>query len=158
MYKDKERTTKIQTLVDKLQDGYRTNSIINDVGKKGISNVFSKASGNIKLYELGETVRTTQCPSCLRYAKKGTIFCLCGKCLMPRLNKEKIKNRIGIISNPLYVIKGWSYRRTSWTKTVAICPLEGERCNRRSEERNFEPIEHRWLADPAYQESQVSHG
>ena len=28
--------TKIQTLVDKLQDGYRTSSIINHLDKKGI--------------------------------------------------------------------------------------------------------------------------
>ena len=37
IYKDDERMTKTQTLVDKLQVGYRTNSIINDLEKKGIS-------------------------------------------------------------------------------------------------------------------------
>ena len=33
IYKDEERMTKIQTLVDKVQDGYRTKSIINDLEK-----------------------------------------------------------------------------------------------------------------------------
>ena len=57
------------TLVDKLQDGYRTKSIINDLGKKGITNTFSEASrrtikelGNIELHELGEISKTVQCP------------------------------------------------------------------------------------------------
>ena len=44
IYMDEERTTNIQALVDELQDRYRTNSIINDLGKKGISNTFSEAS------------------------------------------------------------------------------------------------------------------
>ena len=44
IYKDEERMTKIQTLVDKLQDEYRTNSVISDLEKKGISNTFSEAS------------------------------------------------------------------------------------------------------------------
>ena len=34
------KMTKIQTSVDKLQDGYRTTSIINELGKKGKSNTF----------------------------------------------------------------------------------------------------------------------
>ena len=51
--------TKVQTLIDELQDGYRTKSIINDSEKKGISNTFSEASrrtikelGNIEFFEL----------------------------------------------------------------------------------------------------------
>ena len=36
--------TEIQTLVDKLQDGYRTKSIIDDLEKKGTCNMFSEAS------------------------------------------------------------------------------------------------------------------
>ena len=89
--KDKERMTKIQTSVeDNQQDGYRIKSIVDGLGKKGFSSVFSEASrrtikemDNIEFFELGETVRTTQCPSCLRYSQEGTFHCLCGKCLMP---------------------------------------------------------------------------
>ena len=42
--KDEERMSKIQTSMDKLQDGYRTKSIINDLEKKSFSNTFSEAS------------------------------------------------------------------------------------------------------------------
>ena len=103
----------VQTLVDKLQDEYRTNSMINDLEKNGTSNTFSEASrrtikelGNIELNEFGDTFRTIQSPSCLRFSKAGTVYCLCGKCVLcRRLNKQKkFKDRIGIISNPLFII------------------------------------------------------
>ena len=88
--------------MDKLHDGDRTNSIINDLGKKGFFNIFSEASrrtikerDDIEFFELGETVRTTQCPSCSTYSKEGTVYCLCGKCLtLSSEQTEKIKKRI----------------------------------------------------------------
>ena len=53
--------TRTQSSVDKLQAEYHTTSIIDDLEKKGTSNVFSEASrrtlkelGNIELFELGE--------------------------------------------------------------------------------------------------------
>ena len=71
--KDQERKTKIQKLVDKLQAGYQTKSIINDLEKRETCNTFSEASrctikelGNIDLYELGEISKTVQCQTCLR--------------------------------------------------------------------------------------------
>ena len=52
---------------DKLRTLYKTESIINDLGKKGKFNIFSEASkrtirefGNIELYELGEMSKTGQ--------------------------------------------------------------------------------------------------
>ena len=113
IYKDQEKMTKIQTLVDKLQDGYHTKSIINDLRKKDISSTFSEASrrtikelGNIEFFELGEIAKKVQCPSCFMYSKEGTVYCLCGICLVNSLEQtEKIENRWEIISNPLYFIK-----------------------------------------------------
>ena len=66
-----------------------------------------KEMGNIELYELGETVRTTQCPTCLRYGTEGvTIYCGCGKCLIPsQEHTDKIKSRIDILADPLYVVE-----------------------------------------------------
>ena len=58
IYKDEERMTQIQTLVDKLQDGYLTNSIINDLEKKGISHTFSEASRRT-IKEMGATLNYT---------------------------------------------------------------------------------------------------
>ena len=43
IFKDEERMTEMQNLVDKLQDGCRTMSILKDLKQEGISNVFSEA-------------------------------------------------------------------------------------------------------------------
>ena len=65
--------TEMQNLVDGLQDGYRDKSIVKDLNQEGVSSVFSEESkrklkemGNIELYELSETVRTTRCLLCLK--------------------------------------------------------------------------------------------
>ena len=95
IYKDEERMTKIQTLVGKLQDGYRT---------KSISNTFSEASrltikemGNIELYESCETFRTIP--------KKEQSTAYWNMSYASLEQTEKIKNEIDIFSNPLYIIK-----------------------------------------------------
>ena len=44
IYKDEERMTEMQNLVDKLQDGCRDKSIIKDLKQEGVSNVFSEES------------------------------------------------------------------------------------------------------------------
>ena len=88
---------------------------MNDLKQEGVSNVFSEASkraikemDNIELYELGETVRTTKCPTCLRHSKEGTVYCVSGECLLPSPEQtERIKNRIDIISDPLYRLLRW---------------------------------------------------
>ena len=108
LQQDEERITKIQTLVDRQQDGYRTKPIMSEASRRTI-----KEMGNIESCELGETVRTTHCPSCLRYSKEGTVYCLCAKCLMPSPEQtERTKNRIDIISDPLSTRNTW---RTPWT-------------------------------------------
>ena len=93
IYKDGERITEMQNLVDRLQDGCRDKSVIEDLKQKGVSNVLSEESkrkleemANIELYERSETVRTTQCP------KEGTIYCGCGK-MLGTLKNTKIKIR-----------------------------------------------------------------
>ena len=100
----------MKTLVDRLQDGYRTSNVSSEASRRKIKEV-----GNVELFELGEAVRTTQCSSCLRYSKEGTVYCLCGKCLVPSPEQiEKHRNRIDIISDPLYVVKQGT-QRTPWT-------------------------------------------
>ena len=141
--------TKIQTLVDQLQAGHQTKSIINDVVKKGICNTFSEASrrtikelGSIALYELGEISKTV--PGIF---KRRNILCL-------RQNEtRKIKNRFEIMSNPLYSIKEddsrgprhgpqqWQYDH--WKAKDATGRLR----------RGYDSIVDRWLKDKRYQES-----
>ena len=113
IYKDEERMTEMQNLVDRLQDGYRDKSIIKDLKQEGVSNVFSEESkrklkemSNIELYEHSETVRTTQCPTCLRHSKEGITYCGCGKCLIPSQEQaDKIRSRIDIFADPLFEVK-----------------------------------------------------
>ena len=71
IYQEEERMTEMRHLVDSLQDGYRDKSIIKDLKSEVVSNVFSEESkrklkemGNVELYELGVSVRKTQCPVC----------------------------------------------------------------------------------------------
>ena len=80
--------TEMQHLVDRLQDGYRDKSTIEDLTQEGVSNVLNEESKrklkemvNMELYELSETVRTTQCPSCLEHSEEGAIYCGCRKSL-----------------------------------------------------------------------------
>ena len=82
--------TEMQNSVDRLQHGYRDKSIIKDLKQEDVSNAFSEESkrklkemGNIDLYELSETVRTTQCLICSKNSDEGTIYFGCGKCLIP---------------------------------------------------------------------------
>ena len=107
-HKDAERVTEMRNLVDRVQDGYRDKSIIKDLKHQGVSNVFSEESnrklremGNIELYELFETVRTTQCHICLKHSKEGTIYCRCGKCSIPsQEHADKFQRRIDILTEP----------------------------------------------------------
>ena len=77
---------------------------------------------------------------------------------MLSLHQAKIKNRIGITSNPLYFIKEchsgerhgpaeWQYDH--WKATDAT---------RGVNKIGYKSIAHRWLTDPRYQDSQWSHG
>ena len=105
--------TEVQNLVDELQDGYRDTSIIKELKQEGVSNVFSEESkrklkemGNIELYELSATVRTTQCLLCLRHSNEGSIYCGCGECLiLSQEHADKFQRIIDILADPLYVVK-----------------------------------------------------
>ena len=55
--------TEMPNLVDRLQDGYRDKTFVQDLKQEGVCNVFSEESkrkreerGNIEQYELSETV------------------------------------------------------------------------------------------------------
>ena len=84
IYKDEERTTKIQTLVDGLQDGYRTKSIIKDLKQERcIQSVqwriktCGKGEGEHWVHtKFGQTTRKIQCPSCWKYSKERTVLLL----------------------------------------------------------------------------------
>ena len=136
---------------------------IKDLKQEG-SNVFSEASkragsqivGNIELYEFGETARTTQCPTCLRHSKEGTVYCVCGECLIPSSEQtERIKNRIDIVSvrrqtrihGLRHGLEDWQYHH--WKAKDAT---------KNSNKREYTTIAKRWKDDPSYRETQQVHG
>ena len=131
------RITKIQTLVDRLQDGSRSTSIQKDLKQEGVSNVFSEASKRavkemctIELYELGETVRTTQCPTCLRHSEEGTVHCVCVCVVSDALagtSREDQKSNWHRLRSSVRRQTGstWS---TPWTWWLAVPSLESQRC------------------------------
>ena len=86
-------TKKKQDLVDKLRTEYRTESVIADWGRQENSTDSTRNPrqlrkfGNIELFELGETSKTIQCQTCLKYSLEGLIYCSCGVCR--RQNREK---------------------------------------------------------------------
>ena len=101
-HKEKKGVRKYRRLVDKLQNGYRTNSIINDLGKKGISNEFSEASRRTKKWatlsytNVAKQSKKSSVSYVLRFFfGQGTVSCLCGKCLVSSSKQtNKIKNRL----------------------------------------------------------------
>ena len=153
--------TKVQNLIDRLHDGYRDKSIIKDLKQEGVSFVFSEESkcklkemDNIELDEHSETVRTTQCPTCLKYSKEGTIYCGC-----PSLEQtEKIKNRIDILAGPLYVVKrckaGERHGPEEWPYHHWKAASAGRNCRK----REYESVAKRWIEDPDYRVTQQIHG
>ena len=110
-------------LVDRLQDVYRDKSIIKELKPEGVSNVFSEESkhtlkemSNIELYELFETVRTIRCPICLKHSKEETIYCGCGKCLIPsQEHADEIKKKSRHPCRSSVRRQARKSRRTPWT-------------------------------------------
>ena len=110
-----------------------------------------KEMGNIELYDLGETVRTTQCPACLRHSKEGTVYCVCGKCLMPSPDQtESIKYRIDIISDPLYVVqqgvRGVRHGPGEWQ----YHHWKAQDATKNVRKRDYTTIAKRWQYDPSH--------
>ena len=114
--------------------------------------------GNIELYELSETLRTTQCLACLRHSKEGTSYCGCGKCLIPlQEHTDNIKRRFDILADPLLVVKRgragelhgpqeWQYHHWKVVDAAKKC-----------KKREFESIAKRWRDDLSYWDTQQKH-
>ena len=129
-------------------------------------NVFSEESkrklkemGNIELYELGETVRTTQCLACLRNSKEGANYCGCGECLiLSQEHTDKIKRRIDFHADPLFVVERrktgerhgpeeWQYHHWKAVDAAKNC-----------KKREYESIAKRLRDDLSYWDTQQEHG
>ena len=109
VYKDEERMTEMQNLVDGLQDGYRDKSIIKDLKQDGVSNAFSEESKR-KLFKrlaiASGTNLAKESEQCLTHSKEWTIYCGCGECLiLSQEHTDEVKRIIYILAEPLYAVK-----------------------------------------------------
>ena len=117
----------IQVVVEKLRNGSRTKSILEDLGKSRKLYEFNEESsrivhemGNIELYELGQMTRTVQCHSCWKHLPEGLAFCSCGVCLRPdEATIKRIKVRFQALTVPYYLSRinrsrGEKHGETQW--------------------------------------------
>ena len=94
-----------------------------------------KDTGNTELYGLSETVRTTQCLTCLRHR---TIYCGCGKCLIPlqeldifadpflSSNEEELENAMDLKSGNIIIGEWYMLREIAGNETVHLLQEGGE--------------------------------
>ena len=114
--------------------------------------------GNIDLYELGESVRTTQCLICVKHSKEGTIYCGCGLCLIPSQEHADNKRRTDILADPLFEVKrgkqGQRRGNEEWQHHHWKAVDAAKTCKKREDTS----IARRWSDEPSYRDTQQKHG
>ena len=118
-----------------------------------------KEMGNLELYELGETVRTTQCLACLRHSKEGTVYCGVVGVGCPRQNNQK-EAEIELISSLIFCMSSnreyvENAMDTKIGSTITGKPKMPRKKN--SKKREYTTIAKRWKEDPSYRETQHVH-
>ena len=109
--------------------------------------------GNIELY------RKTQCPTCLKHSKEGTIYCGCGKCLMPSPGqREKIKNRTDILADLQNVVKRVKAGERHGPEEWHYHHWKAADASRNGRKREYESVAKKWIEDPDYRVTQQIHG
>ena len=104
---------RVQELVKKIENHPHREALQADLQQNNAYNSFSNNSkamirelGNVKLFELCETIPTAQCSHCLFYWNQGIVYCICGQCLIDSESTRKFnKLRLNALSIPNYVIK-----------------------------------------------------
>ena len=104
---------RVQELVKKIEHHSHREALHADLPQNNVYNPFSKNSkeiirelGNVELFELCETVPKVQCSHCLLHWNQGTVYCICGQCLIDSESRRKFnKLRLDALSIPNYVIK-----------------------------------------------------
>ena len=71
---------------------------------------------------------------------------------------EKIKTRLDITSNLLYVVKEGHTGERHGPKQWQYDHWKVNDATEGAKKRNYQSIDHRWHTDPAYQEAQLSRG
>ena len=108
--------------------------------------------GNVKLFELCETITKVQCSQCLIYWNQGIVYCTCEQCLMYSESRRKFhRRRLDAISIPgkTEVQREYNLAWNVWKRCCKKVDSRGE---------HFTGIHDRFLRDPVYRESQLAIG
>ena len=121
--------------------------------------------GNVELFELCETKPKVHCSHCLLYWNQGTVYCICGQCLIDSESRRKFnKLRLDAFSIPNYLIKKGPDHGARHGKTeeqeYRMAWDAWKRCCKKFDFQggHFTGIHERLLRNPVYRESQLAIG
>ena len=119
--------------------------------------------GDVKLFELCETVPKVLCYHCLLYWNQGIVYCTWGQCLIVSEARRKLnKLSSGALTFPNFVIKKGPWCSTSQDQRTEYHTAWNawKRCCKKvdSQGEHFTNIHDRFLRDPIYRESQLAIG
>ena len=151
----------------KLRTGYRTKSIIEDLGEPAKSIKLSEESirtihelGNVPLHELGQISKSVQCQIRLKHIPEGLIFCACGICLrLDEKQMQRINARFQALIVPYYFARvnysrGKRHGEAQWQRDHWKA-MDARRGARR---KGHDSIVIRWQEDEKYRNSQKARG
>ena len=161
---------RVQEFVKKIESHPHREALQADLQRNNVYNPLSNNSkemirelGNLRLFELCETIPKVQCAQCLLYWNQGIIYCTCGQFLVESESRRKFhKLRLDALSIPHYVIKkgrchGARHGKTEEQKEYHTAWNAWKRCCKRvdSQGEHFKGIHDRFLRDQVNRESQL---
>ena len=111
--------------------------------------------GNVKLFELCETIPEVQCSECLLYWNQGIVYCTCGHLLRENKSSRHLHRwQLGILSIPNYAIKKERHHGNRYGKIEA--PREhfiAHNARKRCIKKGFQGIHDRFQKDLRFRDN-----
>ena len=120
-------------IVDKLQAGYHTKSIIVDLGKRGISNTLHQRNGEQWIVRRGRDFLNSSMPNVLeKFKRRNSLLHLwCMPYAFARKDQKSNKSIRNQIKFILFNTRRGFQRTKTRTATKAVWQLESKRCKKR---------------------------
>ena len=147
--------SRVRELVKKIESHPHRQDLQADL-QSNADNPFSEKSkkmirdmGNVKLFELCETIPEVQCSECLLYWNQGIVYCTCGHLLRENKSSRHLHRwQLGILSIPNYVIKkgrphGNRYGKIEAQREHFIAHNARNRCIKKGLSRNSRSLSER---------------
>ena len=136
---NKPKNFRVRELVKKIESHPHRQALQADLQQSNAYNPFSEESkvmiremGNVKLFELCETIPKVQCSECLLHWNQGIVYCTCGHLLVESESSQHFhQRRLDAFSIQNYVIKKdrprWCSARQNWgTDRAFLGPQRAE--------------------------------